>query len=123
MNFKIIATGHRSTGHRSHSWINCIDTFIKPNSDEGQWSNCPFCGLKPLIWEYDNGRSTACGCWTNQYDHFSIHAESVCSVYKRTGGKDMTEYKSGALRTNWNHWCKTGEILFEHASKRNDSRW
>jgi len=45
------------------------------------------------------------------------------SVYKRTAGKNMTGYDCDDLRKNWNHWCKTGEVIFEHASKRVDGRW
>lgn len=108
------------TGYKAHSWYYCIDAYKDP---EGEWDNCPCCGLKPKVWCFDNGRSTACGCWECKYDHFSVNAESIMSVHKRTDGKKMTEYDSDALRTNWNHWCKTGEVLFEHASKRNDGRW
>ena len=118
MNFK-----NQITNYKAHTWIFCIDTFIKPNLDRGEWANCPFCRLEPLIWEFNNSRSTACGCWADKYDHFSIHAESICSVHKRTNSKKMTEYRSDDLRTNWNHWCRFREILFEHANKRCDNRW
>jgi len=108
------------TGYDTHSWHYCIDEYKNP---EGEWDDCPCCGLKPKVWVFDNGRKTACGCWESKYDHFSINAESIMSVHKRTNGKRMQEYDSDALRKNWNHWCKTGEILFEHASKRSDCRW
>jgi len=114
------------TGYKSHSWINCIDAFKDiddTTQDKEIWSKCPNCGLSPKIWVFDNGRSTVCGCWTSKYDHFSINAESIMSVHKRTNGKKMTEYGSDQLRKNWNHWCKTGEVNFEHSSKRDDSRW
>lgn len=75
------------------------------------WKNCPVCGLKPLVWVYDNGRSTACGCGKNMYDHFSIHAESITSVYSRTG--KVVEYKIDELKDNWNHWVSTGEVRFK----------
>lgn len=96
--------------------------YEKPK-DWSSWENCPNCSLKPLIWEFDNGRSTACGCYKTQYDRFHIHAESIMSVHKRTKGKQMTLYFSEDLRDNWNVWCLTGEVRFEHASKRNDGRW
>lgn len=108
------------TGYDAHSWHYCIDAY--EDADES-WSCCPCCGLRPKYWEFNNGRSTACGCWESRYDHFSINAESIMSVHKRTGGKKMTEYDSGALKNNWNHWCKTGEVNFKHASKRDDGRW
>lgn len=106
--------------YETHIATNCIDSYREP---DGEWLNCPNCNLKPLVWLFDNGRSTACGCWNTKYDHFSIYAESIMSVYKRTEGKNITEYDSDALRKNWNHYCETGEVLFEHASKRNDGRW
>lgn len=27
-----------------------------------EWLPCPRCGLRPLVWEFDNGRVTAWGC-------------------------------------------------------------
>lgn len=109
-----------TNGYTAHSWYYCIDDYVAP---DGEWKNCPCCGLRPKVWTYDNGRSTACGCWESRYDHFSVYAESIMSVHKRTGGTNMTEYCSDDLRKNWNHWCDTGEILFEHAGKREDGRW
>lgn len=108
----------------SHPFYNHIDAYKSPNdTSQGEWLPCPKCNLTPHVWSFDNGRSTACGCWNSEYDHFSIHAESICSVHRRTGGKKMMEYDSDALRVNWNHYCTTGEILFEHAGKRDDDRW
>jgi hypothetical protein len=97
------------TGYPVHTWINCIDAYEDPPAEQ-QWDNCPCCGLRPKVWTFDNGRSTACGCWDNTYKHHSIMAESIMSVYKRTGRTQ--EYDSDGLRKNWNHWCKTGKILF-----------
>ena len=108
------------TGYDAHYWYFCIDDYKHP---KGDWDKCPCCGLTPKVWTFDNGRSTACGCWKNKYEHFSIYAESIMSVHVRTDGKKITEYDSDALRKNWNHWCKTGEILFQHSSKRSDGRW
>lgn len=82
------------------------------------WLNCPKCGLKPIIWTFDNGRSTACGCGENEYRNHSIQAESIMSYVTRNGGSAMG-YDQDELRKNWNHWCKTGEILFTS----NKERW
>ena len=113
-------TSRIETGYPAHTWHECIDAY----QDAGVgWDACPCCGLQPKIWLFDNGRSTACGCWNSAYDHFSVHAESIMSVLRRTGGTAMTGYDSNDLMNNWNHWCRTGEILFEHAGKRNDGRW
>jgi len=92
---------------------------------EGEWDKCPFCGQKPQVSSFDNGRCTACGCllvkW-NKYRHFAIHAESIMSVYKRTGS--AVEYDFDELRKNWNHFCRTGEELFQKPiGGRDDGRW
>ncbi|QDP48882.1 MAG: hypothetical protein Unbinned7794contig1000_26 [Prokaryotic dsDNA virus sp.] len=90
----------------THSFLNCIDAF---EAVKGDWEVCPKCNLEPKQWVYDNGRSTACGCWISKYDHFSINAESIMSVHKRTDGKKMSEYDPDDLRRNWNHYTETGE--------------
>lgn len=107
-----------NTGYEPHGWHYCIDDYKEP---EGDWEVCPCCGLRPKVWVFDNGRSTACGCWENKYNHFSIRAESIMSIYKRTASS--AGYNFDELRINWNHWVKTGEAIFEHASKRKDGRW
>jgi len=96
----------------------------KDVSSPDEWQECPNCGLKPLVWEFNNGRSTACGCGKNEYDHFSIRAESVLSVAKHSdNGQSVIDYHINDLRDNWNHWVNTGEEKFLHASKRTDGRW
>jgi len=96
----------------------CIGTFKVPENQE-KWLKCPHCGLKPLIWEFDNGRSTACGCGKNKYDHFSIHAEDINSVLRRSKtGRDASEYNIYELQDNWNHWVKTGEIKYDPVKSR-----
>lgn len=99
----------RETGYSSHLQHNCIDAYEAP---KGDWHNCPNCGLQPRVWQFDNGRQTACGCWKSKFDQHSVKAESICSVHKRTNGNQMNEYDSDALRNNWNHWCETGDHLF-----------
>ena len=95
-----------------------VHSFYYHMDPEGEWISCPFCGLRPRVWVFDNGRKTACGCWNDRYQGFSISAESVMSVYRRTGCTQ--EYDVDALRTNWNHWCSTGEILFDRRTKQKD---
>ena len=106
-------------GHDCHTFHHCTDDYITP---QGEWHMCPFCGLRPMVWEFDRGRFTACCCWTNKYDHFSVRAESIMSVLKRTGGTTIG-YDSDGLRKNWNHWCETGELIFEPSQSCDDSRW
>jgi hypothetical protein len=81
------------------------------------WLNCPICGLKPIVWEFNNGRSTACGCGENEYKHHSIRAESIMSYVNRNNGS-VIGYDRDELRKNWNYWCKTGEILFTPSKER-----
>lgn len=95
------------TGHEAHSYYNNIDAY---KDVDDTWSECPCCGLSPKVWEFANGRFTACGCWTDGYRHFSVMAESINSVYSRT--KSTEQYDRDGLRKNWNHWCETGELLF-----------
>lgn len=101
-----------------------------------EWLNCPKCGLKPIIWEFDNGRYATCGCKVKldcdeikEYDCFvplKIRAESIMSVLKNShDGKSLDKYNENELRDNWNHYCKTGEKLFEAEYAENGEivRW
>ena len=88
-----------------------------------EWEICPNCNLKPLIWEFDNGRFTACCCGTDDYSHHTVCAESIISVINRShNGTSALEHDSDELRKNWNHWCKTGEHLFIKQYKI-DGKW
>ena len=58
----------------------CIDAYEEPENPM-EWLPCPRCGLRPLVWEFDNGRATACGCGTDCYSHWSVQAESIMSDY------------------------------------------
>lgn len=70
----------------------CIDVYKKPENPM-EWLPCPRCGLRPLVWEFDNGRFTACGCGTDCYSHWSVRAESIMSVIKRSdNGKSAEVY-------------------------------
>lgn len=96
----------------------CIDAYKKPENPL-EWLPCPRCGLRPLVWEFDNGRATACGCGTDCYSHWSVQAESIMSVIKRSdNGKSAEAYDIDELKNNWNHWVRTGEILFTPGNGR-----
>lgn len=99
----------------------CISAYKIPQ-DVYYWFDCPNCGLKPLTWEFNNGRSTACGCGENEYRHFSIWAESIMSYVKRHGGSCL-EYNSEELKNNWNHWVKTGEELCKREQLLKEGKW
>lgn len=98
----------------------CTDAYSIPKNPM-MWEKCTDCGLRPLIWEFDNGRATACGCGTSPYEHHSIHAESVRSVVERCGGSAM-EYDLDALMNNWNQWVKTGKGVM-HKDLRDEGKW
>lgn len=80
-----------------------IDSYKYPKNID-KWNYCPKCGLKPRVWEFDNGRSTHCGCSNNTYDHFSVKAKPVGEFLRETGG--FCRYDGDELRKNWNEYCK-----------------
>lgn len=81
---------------------NAISAYIEVEKPE-EWNNCNKCGYKPLIWEFDNGRSTSCGCGKNDYQHPSIHATDIITVMKNSeNGQSMVDYDRDELRNNWN---------------------
>jgi hypothetical protein len=97
-----------------HSYIDCIDSYLTLENPS-EWVECCRCGLKPRIWLFDNGHSTACGCWNNTYDSWSIRAESIASLIKRGAA---LEWDPDDLRKNWNYYNATGELLFAPALGR-----
>lgn len=108
-------------GYVVHYDYFCIDDYQDVPEDR-HWSECPCCGLKPKIWEYDNGRSTACACYNSRCDHFSVHAESIMSVHTRCNG-NISEYNSDQLRLNWNEYCATMVCTLNHSDLRMLDRW
>lgn len=104
-------------------YYNAINSYVEVDNPD-EWLNCPNCGLKPIVWEFDNGRSTACSCGKNDYTHFSIYAESISSVMTNSdNGKSFADYDSDELKNNWNHWVQTGEILFRNGQYSETGRW
>ena len=99
----------------------CISAYKIPDNPE-EWLNCPNCGLKPLVWEFNNGRSTGCGCGENEYNHFSIHAESIMSWVTRFGGSALN-YNSNKLKINWNYWVNNKEELEPRAQLLDEGKW
>ena len=61
--------------YNDSSISSCYTEVKNPND----WLECPHCGLKPLVWIYNNGATARCGC------EKGIHAEAIYSVYERTG--------------------------------------
>lgn len=99
----------------------CIDAFVDVPEDQ-HWEKCPCCGCTPKIWEFNNGRQTACGCWEDKYNHFSVHAESIMSVHTRCDG-NLSEYNSDQLRLHWNEYCATMINTCNHADLRFEGKW
>jgi hypothetical protein len=98
----------------------CTSAYKKVDNPHN-WLPCKNCGLIPLIREFDNGSSTACGCGENDYNHFSIQSESVMSFYKRNKGSIYGF--SGHLGMNWNQWVLTGQDIFKEMKKNNPEIW
>jgi hypothetical protein len=109
-----------NTGQDDYAY-KCIETY-KQVKNPYKWLVCPQCELIPKIWTFDNGRLTACGCGVDQYEHFSIYAESIMSHIKRNNGSALN-YDSDELRKNWNHWVNTGEILFDRKVMLKEGKW
>lgn len=97
-----------------NKWIFCIDSYKYPSEDQRpyEWLPCRRCNLKPKIWVFNNEESTVCGCAKNIYDHFSIQAPAILKC------KSVEDYKSDQLRINWNHYCVTGEILYDVKTRK-----
>ena len=89
----------------------------KKVDDPENWKPCKDCGLIPLVWSFNNGNSTACGCGENEYRHHSIRAESIMSYVTRNSGSALG-YGHRELRDNWNTWVETSEDVF---SKKKES--
>ena len=85
--------------------------FYKEVKNSDLWLECPKCRLKPLVHIADNFAYTGCGCGKDNYNNFSIRAESISSRYNRKN--NVAGDTEDELMTNWNYWCKTGENLFE----------
>ena len=98
-----------------------IEAYKKVNNPQF-WLPCKGCGLIPLVWEFNNGRSTACGCGENEYRHHSIHAESIMSFVKRNNGSALG-FISDELRMNWNQWVKTGQDVYKQMKENNPEIW
>jgi hypothetical protein len=97
------------------------ESYTKVN-DPINWLPCKDCGLIPLVWEFDNGRRTACGCGKDDYNHHYIGAESIMSYIVRNSGSSLG-FNNDELRINWNHWVKTGQDLFKKERKKNNKIW
>ena len=98
-------------------------SFYKIPEDVQIWERCPKCGFKPLVWSFNNGEYTACGCYYTEYNLFSIRAESIMSYY--TNHRTLEGYTND-LRSNWNSYCKgTLEKNFEAIKDKNGKllRW
>ena len=108
-------------GYTVHTDYFCIDDYTDVPEYEN-WENCPCCGLQPKTWRFDNGLSTACGCWEDRYNIFSVKSESIMSVHTRCAG-NLTEYNSDQLRLNWNTYCAKMINPCSHADLRLIGRW
>lgn len=104
--------------------------WYKKVENPEEWEPCPRCGLRPRVWEFNNGRGTMCACMReddpyNPYCHFSINAESIASVVLRSPNKQSAkEYDVDALRKNWNEWARTGKIVFDHDKEyKENHKW
>jgi hypothetical protein len=103
---------------RNYKAISAYKRVTNPSA----WAPCKICGLIPLVWEYNNGRGTACGCGENEYNHHSIHAECIMSYVSRHNGS-ATGYHPEELRMNWNQWVAVGQDIFKQQKEINPKIW
>lgn len=87
-----------------------------------EWIPCPKCNLIPIIWEYNNGKSTACGCGESEYNHFSIRAESIISYISRNNGSALG-FDQNELMNNWNSWVRFGSDRFKDKKEKYKNIW
>jgi hypothetical protein len=102
---------YKNTWYEYRKKYKAINSYIRVQ-DPQWWLPCKDCGLIPLVWEYDNGRSTACGCGKDEYNHHSIKAESIVSYVLRNNGS-TSGFNTIELRMNWNQWVETGQDVFK----------
>jgi hypothetical protein len=107
-------------GHKVNHGYVCIDAYEDVSEDE-HWMKCPCCNFKPKVWRFNNGLSTACGCGGSMYNHFAVVAESILSVYSRTGC--TAEYSRDTLRKNWNEYCQTMISPCSHGDLFIEGKW
>lgn len=92
------------------AWLyRCIDAYEEVDNPD-EWDECPICHLKPLVWEYNNGRHTACGCGESKYKHFSITAPSIMAVARANKGSVLS-YDKNELRDNWNKYARQHKYI------------
>lgn len=100
-------------------FYDCGD-YYKPVEKHEEWKVCPVCGIKPLVWEFDNGRYARCSCEN------AIRAESIISYDTRHEKKlalenekfdYMTEFKD-SLRDNWNAYCEENVDNFNEKKQK-----
>lgn len=108
-------------GHPVNHNYMCCDFYAYPD-DIDNWMDCPCCGFKPKVHIFDNGSNTGCGCGKTPYDHFAVHAESIISHIKHSGGS-LVGYDGDALRKNWNEYCATMINPCSHADLRLEGKW
>ena len=73
----------------------CTDAY-KPVENPSEWLPCPECGLKPLVWTFDNGRillvvvekisMTISKLELNQFAHISIDVTLISMKNMVTAG-------------------------------------
>lgn len=75
-----------------------IDAYV-PVPEGKDWATCPRCGVRPRIWEFDNGRFAKCRC-SGKWDPASVSAISIGAVWRRD--QNTAAYDNDELRKNWN---------------------
>jgi len=85
-------------------WEYSVIDAYKPLEDDSDWLACPDCGMKPRIWEFDNGRFAKCAC-DHKYDPAPVRAKDTMTHHREFDG-DFTNYDHDELRNNWNKYIE-----------------
>lgn len=64
MRYSYRKEGDLIPAYMSHELGEILPSMINISKSKiwDDWLPCPRCGLRPLVWEFDNGRVTAWGC-------------------------------------------------------------
>lgn len=71
--------------------------------DPEKWINCPICGIKPFVWEFDNGRYAECDCG-EEYHRENASAIAALPYYNKH--QTLVDFPDKELRNNWNKLMK-----------------
>jgi hypothetical protein len=90
-------------GYDDYRWEYMSFDFYEIPEEPEKWNPCPECGLRPKIYEFDNGRFAHCICGESRYKHkHEVSAKPIGDYVRETGG--FSGFDRDELRRNWNNY-------------------